>query len=543
MKNTYQRTNWIDNVTPVNADNLNKIEEAIDELYSGSVGISQLKKGKGVDIKLTDFREVELGINPFEMNEMVEHNKYIEGNGIIMKDTTPPLPPIIPTPDTTIDEWVEDEDKELVNKPPFPPLHPPTEISIDEDYVNDIVKHNKYIGTEGVIVEKIEEEPVEGEEEEELVKDKYSVKADIEYIDENITHPNYVGIRGIKIRKPVLDQIFPELEIDERTKVAYLDEDYLNDFAIDVQKLAERLNIAPIVEYVAGDGLEIVDNINHEQAQEPVQEPGNEVHEPSQEGGTTEETPTDPNSETVVTEITPGEDQTMQEAVMEDIINEEIGEPESTVPEKIYKTIRLDEEWLDERLENHDPEFVSDPNTGLSITKAEVDNEVGEGEETAETTYEIGVDKSKLQEYLEVKDTPNIRGAEYSGITVSHTQPDVSDPYTPTIDTFTIGVDPEELRVTLNVKENPVLTTENGITLTVTETPSQDYQESVENWKIGLDTDYVNSIVKHKYYTFRSPFFTYKDIDADHGEISFNEAYFTTKVTEIVNQILRSKGL
>lgn len=535
MKNTYQRTNWIDNVTPVNADNLNKIEEAIDELYSGSVGISQLKKGKGVDIKLTDFREVELGINPFEMNEMVEHNKYIEGNGIIMKDTTPPLPPVIPTPDTTIDEWVEDEDKELVNKPPFPPLHPPTEISIDEDYVNDIVKHNKYIGTEGVIVEKIEEEPVEGEEEEELVKDKYSVKADIEYIDKNITHPNYVGIRGIKIRKPVLDQIFPELEIDERTKVAYLDEDYLNDFAIDVQKLAERLNIAPIVEYVAGDGLEIVGNIN--------QEPGNEVHEPAQEGSAEEETPTDSNSETVVTEITPGEDQTMQEAVMEDIINEEIGEPESTVPEKIYKTIRLDEEWLDERLENHDPEFVSDPNTGLSITKAEVDNEVEEGVEPAETTYEIGVDKSKLQEYLEVKDTPNIRGAEYSGITVNHSQPEASDPYTPTIDTFTIGVDPEELRVTLNVKENPVLTTENGITLTITETPSQDYQESVENWKIGLDTDYVNSIVKHKYYTFRSPFFTYKDIDADHGEISFNEAYFTTKVTEIVNQILRSKGL
>jgi len=535
MKNTYQRTNWVDNVTPVNADNLNKIEEAIEELYCGSVGISQLKKGKGVDIKLTDFREVELGINPFEMNEMVEHNKYIEGNGIKLKDTTPPPPPIIPTPDTTIDEWIEDQgqDQELVNKPPFPPLHPPTEISIDEDYVNEIVKHNKYTGSNGVIVEKLltneEEEPSE---EEELVKDNYSVRADIDYIDENITHPNYVGIRGIKIRKPVLDQIFPELEIDERTKVAYLDEDYLNDYAIDIQKLAEKLNIAPIVEYTAGEGLEIIDNIN--------QEPGNEVHEPVQEE---EETPINSDSETVVSEITPGEDQTMQEAVLEDIINDEIGEPHPSVPEKIYKTIRLDEEWLEEKLEDNNPIFNSDPNTGLSITKAEVD----ENEKVIDPNpvYEVEINKNKLQEYLEVKDTPIIQGAENSGITVtsSSTYQAEGEPYVPEETSFTIGVDPEQLRMKINVKENPVLTTENGIILTTTETPSQEHEGTVENWKIGLDADYVNSIVKHKYYTFRSPFFTYRDIDADHGEISFNEEYFTRRVTDIVNQILSSRGL
>jgi hypothetical protein len=531
MKNTYQRTNWVDNVTPVNADNLNKIEGAIDELYSGSVGISQLRKGKGVDIKLTDFRDVELSINQLEMNEMVEHNKYVEGNGIKMKDTTPPPPPIIPTPETTIDEWVTDEDQELVSKPPFPPLHPPTEISIDEDYVNSIVKHNKYIGSEGVIVEKLlTEEPAEGDE---LIKDNYSVKADIEYIDENITHPNYVGIRGIKIRKPVLDQIFPELEIDERTKVAYLDEDYLNDYAIDVQKLAEKLNIAPIVEYSAGEGLEIVDANSSDTS--------NEVHETTQSEG--DNTPTESDSETAVTEIVPGEDQTMQEAVLEDIINDEIGEPQSSVPEKVYKTIRLDEEWLENKLKDNNPVFNSDPSTGISITKAEED-EAG-NEVNPNPIYEVGINKNKLQEYLEIQGTPDIQGEVNSGITVtsSSSSHEEGEDYTPTITSFILGIDPEQLREKINVKENPVLTTENGIILTTTETPSQEHEGTVENWKLGLDSEYVNSIVKHKTYTFRSPFFTYRDIDADHGEISFNEEYFTRRVTDIVNQILSSKGI
>jgi hypothetical protein len=526
MKNVYQRTNWIDGKTPVNAENLNKIEGALEELYGGSVGISQLKKGKGVDIKLNDFREVEFSANPREINELVEHNKYIEGNGIIMKDTTPPPFPIVPNPDTTIDDYWEVDDPSFIQDKPLPPLHPPTEISIDEDYVNEIVKHNKYIGSEGVIVEKIEEEePVEGEEEvDNLVKDKYSVKADIKYIDENITHPNYIGIRGVKVRKFELEQLFPELEIDERTKAVYLDEDYLNDYAIDIQKIAEKLNITPIVEYSAGEGLVIVDTETPEES--------NEITEPT-EGDTTDEP---------ISEIVPREDQTEQEAVLEDMVNEQIGEPHQNVPEKIYKTIRLDEEWLNEKLANHDPEFNSDPSTGLSITKSEIE----EGEEVPESAqYEVKINKGKLQEFLEVPASPEITESANSGITVTKQaspEPEEGAEYTPIPDHFTIGIDPAELRKAINVEDNPTLTTNNGITLDITET-SDSFGGTKENWTLGLDTEYINSIVRHKQYTFVGPYFRYREIDANRGEISIDETYMTNKMKEIVNQILTEKGL
>ena len=529
MKNVYQRTNWIDGKTPVNAENLNKIEGALEELYGGSVGISQLKKGKGVDIKLNDFREVEFSANPKEINELVEHNKYIEGSGIIMKDTTPPPFPTIPNPDTTIDDYWEVDDPSFIQDKPLPPLHPPTEISIDEDYVNEIVKHNKYIGSEGVIVEKIEEEePVEGEDGEDLVKDKYSVKADIDYIDENITHPNYIGIRGVKVRKFELEQLFPELEIDERTKAVYLDEDYLNDYAIDIQKIAEKLNITPIVEYSAGEGLVIVDTETPEES--------NEIVEPAEPSETNQEE--NSNQE----ENQHREDQTEQEAVLEDLVNEQIGEPHQNVPEKIYKTIRLDEEWLDEKLANHDPEFNSDPSTGLSITKSEIE----EGEEIPESSqYDVNINKRKLQEFLEVPASPEITGAANSGITVSkqlQPSPEEGAEYIPIPDHFTIGIDPSELREAINVEDNPTLTTNNGITLDITET-SDSFGGTKENWTLGLDTEYVNSIVRHKQYTFVGPYFSYREIDANRGEISINETYLTNKIKEIVNQTLTEKGL
>lgn len=529
MRNTYDKTIWEDNKTPVNAENLNKIENALDELYSGSVGISQLKKGKGVDIKVNDFREVEVSANSNEINELVEHNKYVEGNGINLKELTPPpFPPIVPNPDTTIDDYWGIDDAINPSSKPLPPLHPPTEISIDNDYVNDIVEHNKYNGTNGVIVEKIEETEEEPTEKDELVKDEYSIKADINYIDENITHPNYVGVRGIKVRKIELDQIFPELDIDERTKAVYLDEDYLNDFAIDIQKIAEKLNITPIVEYSAGEGLEILD-------QEIPPEP-----EPEQEVDPSNASDDDPSSSL-------GEDQTEQEAVVEELVNEEIGEPHQNVPEKIYKTIRLDEEWLDEKLTNHDPEFNSDPSTGLSITKSEFE----EGEEVPEAAqYDINVNKSKLQEFLEVPASPEITGEENSGIIVTKLEPNPTEPeegeeepeYIPIPDRFVISINPEDLRETIGVSDNPTLTAGDGITLETTESEDE-YGKPKENWNLGLDTEYINSIVRHKQYTFIGPYFRYRDIDANRGEISIDDAYMTRKIEEIVNRILTAKGL
>ena len=50
MKNNYIKTTWIDNKTPVNAANLNKIENAISDLYSNAVSASEIIEGDGIRI-------------------------------------------------------------------------------------------------------------------------------------------------------------------------------------------------------------------------------------------------------------------------------------------------------------------------------------------------------------------------------------------------------------------------------------------------------------------------------------------------------------
>ena len=214
---------------------------------------------------------------------------------------------------------------------------------------------------------------------------------------------------------------------------------------------------------------------------------------------------------------------------------------------KIYKTIRLDEEWLDEKLTNHDSEFNSDPSTGLSITKSELE----EGEEVPEAAqYDINVNKSKLQEFLEVPASPEITGEENSGIIVTKLEPNPIEPgegeeepeYIPIPDRFVISINPEDLREAIGVSDNPTLTAGDGITLETTESEDE-YGKPKENWNLGLDTEYINSIVRHKQYTFIGPYFRYRDIDANSGEISIDDAYMTRKIEEIVNRILTAKGL
>ena len=54
MKTTYNKTQWVDNNTPINAENLNKIENGISGLYSNALGLSELIEGDGIEIKNTD---------------------------------------------------------------------------------------------------------------------------------------------------------------------------------------------------------------------------------------------------------------------------------------------------------------------------------------------------------------------------------------------------------------------------------------------------------------------------------------------------------
>ena len=63
MKNLYIRTTWVDNATPVNAANLNKIETAITDLYQNALSVSDITKGNGIDLSLTSDRKLEIAVS------------------------------------------------------------------------------------------------------------------------------------------------------------------------------------------------------------------------------------------------------------------------------------------------------------------------------------------------------------------------------------------------------------------------------------------------------------------------------------------------
>lgn len=60
MKSVYVKTSWIDNKTPVNASNLNKIENALHYLYSNSLSYSEIKEGEGINVEVTKDKEVKI---------------------------------------------------------------------------------------------------------------------------------------------------------------------------------------------------------------------------------------------------------------------------------------------------------------------------------------------------------------------------------------------------------------------------------------------------------------------------------------------------
>ena len=50
MKSSYNKTKWVDNRTPVNAQNLNKIESALSDLYTNALQGEEIIEGEGVSI-------------------------------------------------------------------------------------------------------------------------------------------------------------------------------------------------------------------------------------------------------------------------------------------------------------------------------------------------------------------------------------------------------------------------------------------------------------------------------------------------------------
>lgn len=54
MRIEYEKTIWEDGKTPVNAENLGKIENAIETLFSMSISPSQIKEDNGIGINFDE---------------------------------------------------------------------------------------------------------------------------------------------------------------------------------------------------------------------------------------------------------------------------------------------------------------------------------------------------------------------------------------------------------------------------------------------------------------------------------------------------------
>ena len=74
MVKNYNKTVWKDNVTPVNATNLNKIENAIGDLYESALGAANISAGDGVDVNVMTNGGVEI-----KVNESVQRSSTVKG--------------------------------------------------------------------------------------------------------------------------------------------------------------------------------------------------------------------------------------------------------------------------------------------------------------------------------------------------------------------------------------------------------------------------------------------------------------------------------
>ena len=81
MRKKYNKTNWIDGVTPVKASTMNNIENALEELYLETLFPSQIKTGSGLRSDITKDGNIQIS---FE--SPVIQSKTVEGVEIITTD-------------------------------------------------------------------------------------------------------------------------------------------------------------------------------------------------------------------------------------------------------------------------------------------------------------------------------------------------------------------------------------------------------------------------------------------------------------------------
>lgn len=79
MRTVYNKTNWVDNSTQINADRLNNIENGISNLYSDSISLSDLVGGNGIEIGGLDNSSISIGLR-FNRVDTRPESSQSEGN-------------------------------------------------------------------------------------------------------------------------------------------------------------------------------------------------------------------------------------------------------------------------------------------------------------------------------------------------------------------------------------------------------------------------------------------------------------------------------
>ena len=64
MNKSYKVTKWVDNKTPINAQNLNNIESGLKNLYENALSADDLVPGDGVTIEETYDGKQEIALDP-----------------------------------------------------------------------------------------------------------------------------------------------------------------------------------------------------------------------------------------------------------------------------------------------------------------------------------------------------------------------------------------------------------------------------------------------------------------------------------------------
>lgn len=90
MKNVYIKTKWVDSKTPVNAANLNKIENAIYDLYQNTISPSELVEGEGIKIEVTENKKLQISTT-----EDIMHSSSCCGIELVTVEPIDPNPSVV----------------------------------------------------------------------------------------------------------------------------------------------------------------------------------------------------------------------------------------------------------------------------------------------------------------------------------------------------------------------------------------------------------------------------------------------------------------